>query len=565
MNKQLIYGYDESGMTHQPRVIYDGNPELSYDLYWDANGNLAQVVQCKQEQARFHLWDDNNRLSAVIGPKQAGFYGYNGNGDRVWKPTANRTNACICSSVPRRLATRAQRESKLTGLCQIDNQNGGEMSYSALLDDAVLYPNPYLTITPAGYTKHYYIGSERIATAIGEGGWGNALVNKDQHDAEISTAFFKRYENDLPCEQYQVTANHDIAGEYREEIQYNCNPKCLRYLKLNYAYDYLAKCINTYSKTLNQEKTFFTHSDHLGSASWITYSGGYPVQYIHYAPYGELIANQNAYGSSYDERYKFTGKERDAESGYDYYGARYQIVPLGIWGSPDPLLDKYIYISPYMYCNGNPIVLKDPDGRWVHVVVGAGVGAIVGACIALNSGKSGQDVGIAALGGAVAGTITAVTGGLGGSSIVLSTLFGTGGGMIGGAAGNLTEQGMKIALGSQSSVDVDEVGSATVAGAVAGAVGGLAKGLISKGAGALKQIVGKNYKNPSVEKSFKKKVATELKSSGKKASAKSVNKIAAERMENSQKIDEVIIDGTKEYLNVVNQVSTPNIENDIKN
>ena len=54
----------------------------------------------------------------------------------------------------------------------------------------VLYPNPYLTITPAGYTKHYYIGSERIATAIGEGGWGNALVNKDQHDANICDKYF---------------------------------------------------------------------------------------------------------------------------------------------------------------------------------------------------------------------------------------------------------------------------------------------------------------------------------------------------------------------------------------
>ena len=48
---------------------------------------------------------------------------------------------------------------------------------------------------------------------------------------------------------------------------------------------------------------------------------GHEIQYIHYAPYGDLIDNQMA--STYDERYKFTGKERDAESGYDFYGARY--------------------------------------------------------------------------------------------------------------------------------------------------------------------------------------------------------------------------------------------------
>jgi hypothetical protein len=35
-----------------------------------------------------------------------------------------------------------------------------------------------------------------------------------------------------------------------------------------------------------------------------------------------------------------------------------------IWLSPDPLLDKYPYISPYAYCNWNPIKYIDPDGKW---------------------------------------------------------------------------------------------------------------------------------------------------------------------------------------------------------
>ena len=34
-----------------------------------------------------------------------------------------------------------------------------------------------------------------------------------------------------------------------------------------------------------------------------------------------------------------------------------------LWLSPDPLLDKYPYISPYAYCNWNPIKYVDPDGR----------------------------------------------------------------------------------------------------------------------------------------------------------------------------------------------------------
>ena len=68
-------------------------------------------------------------------------------------------------------------------------------------------------------------------------------------------------------------------------------------------------------------EVYFYHGDHLGSANWITDYTGAPIQYIHYAPYGELIANQQMIG--YDERYKFTGKERDAKTGYDYLGARF--------------------------------------------------------------------------------------------------------------------------------------------------------------------------------------------------------------------------------------------------
>ena len=72
------------------------------------------------------------------------------------------------------------------------------------------------------------------------------------------------------------------------------------------------------------------------------------------------IANQQLI--RYDERYKFTGKERDTETGYDYFGARYFWSSFGHWLSVDPLADKYPNISPYAYCNWNPIKYVDPDG-----------------------------------------------------------------------------------------------------------------------------------------------------------------------------------------------------------
>lgn len=105
---------------------------------------------------------------------------------------------------------------------------------------------------------------------------------------------------------------------------------------------------------------FYCHTDHLGSASWITDSHAEPIQYIHYTPFGELIANQRV--SNYNERFKFTGKERDEESQYDFFGARYFWSAFTHWLSVDPLSDKYPNISAYAYCSWNPINKIDPDG-----------------------------------------------------------------------------------------------------------------------------------------------------------------------------------------------------------
>jgi len=70
--------------------------------------------------------------------------------------------------------------------------------------------------------------------------------------------------------------------------------------------------------------------------------------------------------TTYDERYKFIGKERDWESGYDYFGARYYIAPFLHWMSVDPLADKYPGISPYAYCAWNPVARKDLYGLDIY-------------------------------------------------------------------------------------------------------------------------------------------------------------------------------------------------------
>ena len=65
----------------------------------------------------------------------------------------------------------------------------------------------------------------------------------------------------------------------------------------------------------------------------------------------------------------FIGKERDEETGYGYFGARYMDHDLmTLWLSVDPMADKYPSISPYAYCAWNPVKLVDPDGRKIWII-----------------------------------------------------------------------------------------------------------------------------------------------------------------------------------------------------
>ena len=82
-----------------------------------------------------------------------------------------------------------------------------------------------------------------------------------------------------------------------------------------------------------------------------------------YYPFGETLRSYTV-SSGQNDKYKFTEKERDIETGYDYFGARYYDSRIGRWLSVDPLADKYPGWSPYNYTLNNPINAIDPDGRF---------------------------------------------------------------------------------------------------------------------------------------------------------------------------------------------------------
>ena len=118
----------------------------------------------------------------------------------------------------------------------------------------------------------------------------------------------------------------------------------------------------------------YHHPDHtstwlitgLVSSSWITDNNGDAIQHLHYLPFGDDWVDQR--NASWNAPYTFSGKEKDVETGYGYFGARYYDSGLSIWLSVDPMSDKYPSMSPYNYCANNPVILVDPDGREVFLL-----------------------------------------------------------------------------------------------------------------------------------------------------------------------------------------------------
>ena len=135
LNADMVFGYRYDGeyISHQPKMIYSVSDDEDVTLLgWNTNGQMTSMVQLNQDRFRKHLWDEAGQLAVAIGNEYCGYYGYNANGERVYK---------------------------LMGTVLADQYDAGDVNIETYFDDIVLYVNPYMVVTPRGYTKHYYNGN----------------------------------------------------------------------------------------------------------------------------------------------------------------------------------------------------------------------------------------------------------------------------------------------------------------------------------------------------------------------------------------------------------------------
>ena len=316
---------------------------------YDANGNQIYVNTSRQKQdgskadksqERKLLWDEENRLLALDDNGFVSRYWYDAGGERVIKESGDGEGIYV------------------------NNLFSGGRTETG---NFTAYINPYLVVSPGGsYTKHIYIGNQRIVSKLGD---------LDSYGADPRR---------IPYAGADVEGSSvDYKGKYTASIQ---NIKDA-YKAFDVPYygkdndDYVngqGFCCNNTKSALkagaigtgndNPELyQYYYHSDHLGSSSLITNLDGETVQHIEYVPFGEVFIEER--NNVWNTPYKFNAKELDEETGLYYYGARYYDPRISLWYGVDPLAEEYPNMSGYAYCANNPVKFIDPNGKWFWIPV----------------------------------------------------------------------------------------------------------------------------------------------------------------------------------------------------
>ena len=367
----FAYKYEDNNHPTAPTQI--GHDHYTYD----ANGNPTLVTNDSTNTTREMYWDEDNRLMVLSDNGKTSRYTYNAAGERIMKSYGTMEGVYI---------------------------NGAPQGITFHeTDNFTLYPASILSVNKNRFTKHYFLGDKRVASRIGTGLFNNvygrngSYVTAGQQDYaermnQIQTQKETYYKKvgvapGVPTEKgaygdpentgvgYNAVltelGNHDVPQGWIQTPHPNTTPGTNPGAPVSWndpsnpddpqaGYGYIAN-------DTTKEETFFYHSDHLGSTSYITDDKANITQYDAYLPYGELLVDEHS--SSEDLPYKFNGKQFDDETGLYYYGARYMNPVTSLWYGVDNLTEKYVSVGSYTYCNGSPIANIDVMGMFPKGIV----------------------------------------------------------------------------------------------------------------------------------------------------------------------------------------------------
>ena len=324
-------------------------------------------------------------------------YWYDADGERTVKSSgeneaiyvnyrASRVQCQVCLSIAEAQPIITESNSEFSG------GNTGTARFS-------LYVSPYLVAGQGGkYTKHIYIGSQRIVSKLGDlasYGADPRRIPYAGNEADSVTVDYKaKYSQQLQSikdsyKAFDLPYNgkdnddyvngqvclKDIVGCTRESLskltffsfarQFCCNDGTLEAAQARAMARTRAANGNFKPNDDYEKMQFFYHPDHLGSSSYITNLDGEVSQHIEYVPFGEVFIEER--NNTWNTPYLFNAKEFDEETGMYYYGARYYDPRLSLWMSVDRFAEKYPATSGYNYAINNPVRYIDINGDSIRV------------------------------------------------------------------------------------------------------------------------------------------------------------------------------------------------------
>ena len=318
----------------------DNNHTYTYD----ANGNLVYVNTGRIKQdgtldstaaERKLRWDEENRLTASDDNGFVTNYWYDADGERTVKTSGEGEQLYVNSEFA-----------------------GGRTNTAKFS----LYVSPYLVANQGGrYTKHIYIGSQRIVSKIGDFASYGSDPRRIQYAGSETDGLSVNYKQKYSAQQQVIKDNYAIFevpyngtdnNDYVDGQGFCCDDGSPEAAQARA----LALENNFQDPDAYEKLQFYYHPDHLGSSSYITNLDGEVVQHIEYEVF---IEERN---SIWNTPYLFNAKEFDEETGLYYYGARYYDPRLSLWISTDPKQGLYPNYTTYAYSFNNTLVYVDLDG-----------------------------------------------------------------------------------------------------------------------------------------------------------------------------------------------------------
>ncbi|HXB58566.1 MAG TPA: RHS repeat-associated core domain-containing protein [Candidatus Acidoferrales bacterium] len=345
----------------------------------NANGTAYAYDTCGNMTTRGGqtlMYDAQNQLAGVSGPGLSVSFGYDDDGERLWRNGTNGYTIWI------------------GGIYEINN---GRILCHVLADGALVAtfePQCNALMSKVFGEKRWYLASNAL-TSIADWPFQNGRSPFTMligiWAAIIGICFAARRSAQI--------APSELRRNWRQPLTWK---RAVTVISLS---AYFLTTTNNAQAATYSPVFYYYHGDHLGSSNVLTDRSGNQVQHYEYSSFGQTSFADNS--SAFPVSNRYTGQIADDETGLYYYGARYYDPQLGRFIQPDSDVgspDNPQNLNRYSYCGNNPLNCMDPTGHnpfviaLIFILAGAAIGASV-------SAATGGNPAMGALGGAVAGLI----------------------------------------------------------------------------------------------------------------------------------------------------------------